>query len=561
MTDEEKIYQQKNKQNLNYADPKQIQIEFNSQNKFEEKIPINTDQNINTPNKTEETVEKNENNSDQTKIFKYFYYLFLIFYIIMLFLHAFLIIYPFSVQFFLVNSEGFYFYEIEENWNTKLISNITNDNCNNTQDFLIQNAWAGTVPGCNCISSINLGRCDKDSKCKDIEPTNPIIFENWRGKKICKKNLAGNKTYFDLSIEANSTNCPVATRSCGIIDSYSNHLCIDSNSSCPVINIQVIDPNNFNLSNQNNFPALELINKTLIFSTNETNFDINKLYIPLIFKIEINTPCRNPYFKNIGEKNYILEFFKDRNTCKAYISDTKNNITLYEDLEYKIIDKYNQEVLYKENGIMNILEKLPSFQTDVYKRDINLYTKGYFGIKNSCFKEIKKKNLEKIILEELNFIAGNLENLNSGSNINNIINKFISLPFVFSNSVLAPIILAILSFLLFVILFLLCFVGLNDNQTHKSVRQHHQLNYRIYFYISIIQVGILGGFLGTTGIFLKNFQPNPNLDFLFKDLNCVDSYTYDLYTSFMADLVFVRKIIVSGYVLGFINSVIYFFFV
>ena len=146
----------------------------------------------------------------------------------------------------------------------------------------------------------------------------------------------------------------------------SNHLCIENTSICPVIKISF---NSTDSPTSSNDYVLNFPNGKLIYSSNEKAFEINKINIPLQFKIANDQPCKNPFYENIPYSPYILDYYFGRNFCFSYVEDVNNSTFIY-DNNYQIIDKYYQESLYNENGITTNVYKLPLFPMTQFKRDI-----------------------------------------------------------------------------------------------------------------------------------------------------------------------------------------------
>jgi len=443
-----------------------------------------------------------------------------------------IVVFAFGIGSKLKYSESYYFNRIYQNWNKSPYSKVSTDNCNSFSDQLLQESWAGTKAGCNCYTYIKNTGCGRRSSCKTISPINPIPISIWRGSPLCRQTNSywANKTYLDLTIEKSADFCGTGLRSCGIIDSIGNHLCVESSISCPVISLGIYDKLAFdkikeNLPKENNIVNLK--NGILVYSNDPKNYtDINKVKIPIDFKISNNQPCMNPYFENIGFSIYQLDIYSQRQQCLKYTNDNDNLLvdpdgmkkTYFFNNNYLEIDRVFQEMLYTENGITQKTYNLPLFPKEQYNHDISLYSQNYFGINVQCLKEIKRNGIGKELIEDLKTI----------SNISSI---------SFTGMTIFAILVA--CFIL-MILFNGTSIVSKSKKTHKPFRVD-RLSAFLYIGFALaliiflfVLIGFFAGVKGKVGLG-ENFQQ------IFGFPRCVDQYTIDLYQQLVPDLLTVRS--------------------
>ena len=479
--------------------------------------------------------EKNSSNKQEIKTqkiinFSLFYYLFLFLIQIAIIILAF-----FAQTFSKLKSETFYFSEISKNWNLKPLEIIYLNTCQKTSDFIFQEYWPGTTTGCLCGTDLKQNSCPKNSSCQTINPNNPIPIELWRGSKICKK--IQNLNYLNLNIAETGDKCPTGTRSCGLIDSYSNHMCLENNINCPVLKLQILTSNQEYKPLQNDI-TLNLQNGKLIFSANENENDVNKLSIPIQFKIGNSQPCKNPYFVNINSTPYILDYFYNRGVCKVYSNDLNNGNLVY-DSTYQAVDRYKEEYLYSENVISSVTNYLPLFPKTNLDNDLTLFYKNYFGLKISCFKDIKEKKNSIKLMTDMDTIAGLDENNNMDATI-----AFTVISFLFSLG----------------ILFLGFYFRKSLKNKEKKFINSEIVAYIVYLILSALILGILLGYIILMSQKLSIFKLTPNFEKVFSDSTCVDAFTLDIYAKFIKNISYVRITAIICLALSVVNFISYFVF-
>ena len=296
-------------------------------------------------------------------------------------------------------TETSYFSNIAKLWALGPIVSISED-CDNSSDNLLSDIWPGTQPGCDCSGIISVGICGKKQRlCQKLPQNNPLPMKIWKGKQICIKRMQSN--YLNLDIVSNPRLCKNNKRSCGIIDSRNNYLCVDQNENCPINNIKLYYDDSYKPLNKNDY----LLEISPIYSKNSTNATMvfssksSENKIPINFKTSTSRPCKNPYFENMNYTIYKLDFYNERQSCYETKSDTTK---LSYETEYNEIDSMSKMTYYSENVVYDILKKLPGFSESELQMDISLYSRNYLGMSTVCLTDIKTKQLSDEIISELN---------------------------------------------------------------------------------------------------------------------------------------------------------------
>ena len=372
-------------------------------------------------------------------------------------------------------SEVNYFSEIGYNWISSPIINLSATCIGGNYDYFINDYWGGTNTGCSCGSLVSIGSCPKRSYgCSSISPYEPIRFNFWRGTRICVERMG--KTYLDLELVNSPDKCPANMRSCGMIDSQNNYLCLESSKLCP---FNQITSGSSDSKGDLNDIVLKLNSTNIIFSRESVNTNIL-----FYFKVSFDQPCKNPYFENLNFPVYVLNFFYGKQYCYSY-SDYSDTNTVMFDANFKLVDNYNGDSLYSENGISKILSGLPSYNTAEYKRPINLYGKNYFGLKYECFKRIKNELYIEDILND--FAKINLIEDSSSKSVISLLFNFISI------------------FMMFI--YICCFrCVIPQRRGIRPVQINHG---NLYFYIMVFLVSLIAHFV----FILINYNVTSNLKF------------------------------------------------
>jgi hypothetical protein len=201
--------------------------------------------------------------------------------------------------------------------------------------------------------------------------------------------------YFNLTIAANPTDCPENHKTCGRIDTLNNVLCLPIDETCPINFFEIIQkhqpmPKGFNYS------TIELNNATIVYSNN--NFEGDVL---VYLKVEEGLPCANGYYKNYAYPPFIAEKYYDRYKCLKGIWPNLIDST------YQLKDVYSYYKLYKENGILSLLDEFSGFKNystnlELSNRNMHLFSKKYVGIRSNLHKKIRESFLAPDFLKYIN---------------------------------------------------------------------------------------------------------------------------------------------------------------
>ena len=289
-------------------------------------------------------------------------------------------------------------------WETPLISevnvmitneyNAVNGNYDNLFVPLFNYSFPGIEEGCDCRGVVSeyeyewegmvlKGKCNSVQKgkgCADINAVNEVNVYNVVMESedtIFIKRSNKDNTYMKWYLNGNvRKNCSYVnnTRSCGVIDTLDNHLCIEEHISCPFV--KVINNNNSNVLS--NIINDIIANKHLFIDTISTPFQ----------HICIN-PNETPFTN--ANTSYPLYSFKSSSTL---------NLNLYECHSYIINTSYIYDTTYipltsfpinmsLPSPYLSLLHSLPQFPYDNFtSQNITLFYKGYSGWDSSCINYI-----------------------------------------------------------------------------------------------------------------------------------------------------------------------------
>lgn len=309
----------------------------------------------------------------------------------------------------LQNSDFHYVVSIGENWNQGPIFEIEKGNfldCPEGKESIIDDLWDGTKQGCYCggdSSTLFDNSCAIEESegiftrnCKYIPSLSPIPLKIWKGTNMCGKR---GPSYVELNIVEAGEKCGKNWKSCGTVDSLNNKLCLPENIECPFNDVKFYKSNKLPAGlNKKYTSTISLGDKgkdgVIVFS--KTLKEDSKIVTE--FKIEDGIPCLDKRYKNLNFTPYKLDLYANNLSCNSYIGG--ENI----DNNYKKIDSTSNERLYKENGLYNILMKLPLFDT-YFKKFSNkrrsLYYKNYIGINPKCMKKLKENRTNERIINDL----------------------------------------------------------------------------------------------------------------------------------------------------------------
>jgi hypothetical protein len=439
------------------------------------------------------------------------------------------------------NIDFLYIKQLINNWKTSPINsmkdcNIANQNLSDINiniNMLNGTFWAGISNGCMCGNILYRRDSCKTIGCKKIFSRQKEEFTKWRNYKICVEKLQEN--YFDFNIESSSANCPYGTRSCGIIDTENNYLCIDNKKECPVNSIKIINNNNNDNNNNNGLEGnkINMGNYTLYYMKSDLDLISSNPKIPIKFDISQDIPCMNPHFKNVPNPVHILDNYCNRQFCYEFIEDAKsreeylytestgyapynppNNNLLKYDKSYTIIDTYNLNSLYNENNFFSFFEILPYFDKRNYEGNVNLSYKPYIGLKINCLKKIKKEELKEKIFIDFTKMENNLLD-------NGVITVSYGVLFA-----------ALVTYLLFAFF---CFCP-SEYKLRKTCAILCYIPLGIAFVIPLILV-------------VSSEKNNPTFDSIFSNLDCVDDYTFKAYDRYNLKNQEIRNTTLSSFIL------------
>jgi hypothetical protein len=199
----------------------------------------------------------------------------------------------------LSHSEYLNMYKIGQNWNRGAFTKIktSNTTCSSEEQPLIVNPWPGTVNGCYCDLNLGITRpslspqsCGKGALlCKSVLSNPAVAYQLWKNTHLC--GTRSSETYLKFKISSSAQGCPFNTRSCGIIDTLKNYICVNTKYPCPINRFLKLDasspiPSDFNYSLISLSGGIKYL-----FSNEET-----RGYILSEFFLSENEPCTNPAF-------------------------------------------------------------------------------------------------------------------------------------------------------------------------------------------------------------------------------------------------------------------------
>jgi hypothetical protein len=285
------------------------------------------------------------------------------------------------------------FKSMAQNWNYGAVSKVSQGTalfCPDFQSTLITEKWPGTDKGCFKTILIARSVCGKTGIT--VPPIEPISYTVWRGVPLCTERVPAK--YLDLTVAENENECPKEMRSCGLIDTLNNVMCVPSSTPCPHNYMEIILdgqplPTGFN------FTIIPMKGTNMILSNTNTK---GKIIVDMILSEDI--PCADPYDKNYIYPPYILEKYFERSKCNSNIG----NKTF--DTDYEVKDIYPYYNVYSENNILSLLKLIPDFlpystALQASERQMRLYSKNYMGIKAQCIKEIKALNITNQLLFDM----------------------------------------------------------------------------------------------------------------------------------------------------------------
>merc|ERR1711957_125002 len=297
-------------------------------------------------------------------------------------------------------SDHMYIASIGKNWGTGPISEVEQGGftCPTGKFSILNDDWTGTHNGCFCPSLgydyLKAGRCSNKehgrSQCLDVWSANPVQLKQWRSTNLCGKR---GPNYLQMRTASSPNGCGGSYKNCGKIDTLENYLCYPENVPCPY-NFMSIKSSKFQVPTDKNYTTVPLgqngYEGKAIFSNEYTDAKvINE------FRIDDNTPCLSPEYKNLNHTPYLLEKTYGYNKCTNAIGGQ------YIDTNFQKVDSTTYNQLYHDNKIISVIQQLPQFMTkyNYLESQTSLFYKNYIGMNKNCVeKMIKGKSSDEFIM-------------------------------------------------------------------------------------------------------------------------------------------------------------------
>ena len=309
-----------------------------------------------------------------------------------------------------INSFNYnYFVDMEKNWQLGPITEISlrETECLEGEKLIFDEYWPGTNKGKDCginvvPNSFEINEIEKIEKrslntCQLVEANPPISIKFWENKNFCGKRL--NEDYLELNIFKNIQSCPNETRSCGIIDSKQNILCLPLTQACPINKVLVVDKDK--IPTDFKYVKNDLSENKVLIYTNENNIKGEILHQ---FRFSEDQPCINFEFFSTLVEPYELEKSFGKSKCPEVKIERKNKIS-YEKYDNRLtkVDSMSLKAFRESNGIQTVLNKLPyyKFPDDYSSKTISLWEREYIGISIDCREKLLKS--EKLVEKIQNF--------------------------------------------------------------------------------------------------------------------------------------------------------------
>jgi hypothetical protein len=308
----------------------------------------------------------------------------------------------------IANSDYNYLHSVGVNWNQGPIVSLNTDGdiCHNNESNLITDIWPGTTDGCYCTFSMDLygplrsGSCrsKRDSYvfCSTVGSRAPVPYTKWKGKTFCGNRVPA--SYLDLTISPRATSCPSGSRSCGIIDSLNNVMCVPTQTSCPLNDIRYFKSSE-TVPTDKKYTILNVVGgKVAVSNQNSDGKILNE------FKFSELQPCADPNYINSSQiKLYLLDVHNDKSRCQEKVG------TIQYDNRYYKVDTYTSYGILNDNNILPLVQTLPLYPNPLQNnREVSLYARNYVGLNPSCLDEIRKNGDTKRFLYDLFKINENI---------------------------------------------------------------------------------------------------------------------------------------------------------
>jgi hypothetical protein len=330
--------------------------------------------------------------------------------------------------------------------------------------------------------------------CRTINSIPPINFKQWRGKNLCGPRMP--LSYLDMTVAARANSCPFKTRSCGVIDSLNNIMCVDQSLPCPLNELKFIG-NGQTVPTDKNYTSIDVKGGKILTSNQNVNGKILDE-----FSVSDRQPCADPDYKNLINPVYKLNPFTGKDSCKGKIG---NYVV---DNRWTEVDIYNSFDLLKENNIYQLTLNLPLYPNQAqFQHDVNLYSRNYIGLNPVCLQDLKNNGYAQQLINDL---------LTIGTNINYALSL-----------ALVAMILGIIVFVVTITYFILMIV-FKDSSLQES------LNIKAIITIlpTILCIVILI-LCSITSSYLRKYS---NEDYYLGKKECVDDLTYLAVSNFKSGI-------------------------
>ncbi len=293
------------------------------------------------------------------------------------------------------NSNFLYLHRVGKNWNDGPLTTLNQQGlqCGHNEYNYINAKWPGTDSGCYCsyalFDPLTRGTCSRNdhrrgsfSYCQSIFPIPAMEYHTWKGKSLCGERVPA--SYLDLTIRAIPDSCPDTTRSCGVIDSLKNVVCIPKKTPCPLNEIKVI-PTGTEIPTDKKYTVLDIANAKVLVSNENTEGEILNE-----FTISAGVPCADPDYDNTMGFVYELDKNYNEQECNDSLGSNKY------DTRYNPIDTTTRYSLFSENNIIAAVTTLPEYpMAGLRNTKMNLYSRNYIGLNPKCTSELIADNYKK----------------------------------------------------------------------------------------------------------------------------------------------------------------------
>lgn len=303
--------------------------------------------------------------------------------------------------------------EINSNHKKSVYFSIENKtNCKETKgsEMFFNNLFEGTEEGCNCpLTGLKTGQCsvnDSAKGCTSITKINSKEINVWKntenlclipdntviqGIEISKNGYDQNLSIEDQEISnyeillskysvKNYESCPSKTKYCGFLDTLNNKLCLPLDKNCPINDLVVAKQSTFT---KKDYEKLDLKsnNDEKIFYSNKSK-DGN---IVVEIKSSEGKIClKSSYYEGLVN-GYILDrkLLNRVGICPNVSSSDKRYYSYF-----KLIDSYSKYDTYKDNDVLDQINRLPNYPLDKLKTsNYNLYYRSYIGWSKRCVED------------------------------------------------------------------------------------------------------------------------------------------------------------------------------